>query len=356
MELLDAYPLCVALRTHGCRCATLILAACGRDEGRAQVHDVADPGALYSVLMNLLVRLAEAGLIHGDFNEFNILLTQDDRPILIDFPQMVSTTHPNAAWYFDRDVECVRVFFKRRFGYESRRFPRLAEDVTRRTSLDVEVEASGFARRQQDELERLLAATATNGDEPQDDKGSDEDEDEDEDDEDDEEGGQEHTPREGKDDAEEATPWAQEHVPRSEVRAAQAAAMADAVVVPLVLRTATSTADDKDDNNHINMIDEEEGEGDATNTNRARRPFRNEGASVPSALRPDRDGSSTGASAGASASLDADEIRRRVRQGRVRQERAAATGAARTHTNHSKPHTQRDRRQHNLVRSETDGT
>ncbi len=64
MELIDAFPLC-------------------------QVHDIENPAKLYSDLMNLIVRLACAGLIHGDFNEFNILIKNNDEPILIDFPQMV---------------------------------------------------------------------------------------------------------------------------------------------------------------------------------------------------------------------------------------------------------------------------
>ena len=49
--------------------------------------------------MNLIVRLARAGLIHGDFNEFNLLVTENNEPILIDFPQMVSTSHRNAEMY-----------------------------------------------------------------------------------------------------------------------------------------------------------------------------------------------------------------------------------------------------------------
>lgn len=51
---------------------------------------------LYNDLMDLIVRLGNAGVIHGDFNEFNIMVTDDAKPILIDFPQMVSTSHPNA--------------------------------------------------------------------------------------------------------------------------------------------------------------------------------------------------------------------------------------------------------------------
>lgn len=58
--------------------------------------DVADVEGLYDELMNLIIRFADSGVIHGDFNEFNIMLKEDENPVIIDFPQMVSTLHPNA--------------------------------------------------------------------------------------------------------------------------------------------------------------------------------------------------------------------------------------------------------------------
>ncbi|KFM62779.1 Serine/threonine-protein kinase RIO2, partial [Stegodyphus mimosarum] len=88
-----------------------------------QIHEVEDVPALYDELMNIIVRLANYGLIHCDFNEFNIILDEDDQPTLIDFPQMVSTSHPNAEGYFERDVTCIRTFFQKRFAYESESFP-----------------------------------------------------------------------------------------------------------------------------------------------------------------------------------------------------------------------------------------
>jgi len=46
--------------------------------------------------------LAESGLIHGDFNEFNLLVKKDTEEIIvIDFPQMTSTDHPNADEYVE---------------------------------------------------------------------------------------------------------------------------------------------------------------------------------------------------------------------------------------------------------------
>lgn len=121
MEIVNGYPLC-------------------------NVHDVKDVPQLYSDLMDLIVKLASHGVIHGDFNEFNIMVDDDDKPVLIDFPQMVSTDHENAKMYFDRDVNCVREFFKRRFSYESELYPEFEVDVVREDNLDKEVSVSGFSK------------------------------------------------------------------------------------------------------------------------------------------------------------------------------------------------------------------
>lgn len=63
------------------------------------MHELQDPSALYSEFMELIVKLANHGLIHGDFNEFNLMLDDQDHITMIDFPQMVSTSHPNAEWF-----------------------------------------------------------------------------------------------------------------------------------------------------------------------------------------------------------------------------------------------------------------
>ncbi|XP_006130508.1 serine/threonine-protein kinase RIO2 [Pelodiscus sinensis] len=132
MELVSGYPLC-------------------------QVHQIEDPASVYSELMELIVKLANHGLIHGDFNEFNLLLDSEDQVTMIDFPQMVSTSHPNAEWYFDRDVKCIRDFFKKRFGYESELFPTF-QDIRRECSLDIEIAASGYTKEMQEDDELLYPA------------------------------------------------------------------------------------------------------------------------------------------------------------------------------------------------------
>uniref|UniRef100_A0A1B0GIA6 non-specific serine/threonine protein kinase n=2 Tax=Lutzomyia longipalpis TaxID=7200 RepID=A0A1B0GIA6_LUTLO len=76
------------------------------------VREVENVEALYDDLMELIVSLGNCGVIHGDFNEFNIMVTDEGKPILIDFPQMVSTSHPNAKYFFERDVKGVQELFK----------------------------------------------------------------------------------------------------------------------------------------------------------------------------------------------------------------------------------------------------
>ncbi|XP_020864817.2 serine/threonine-protein kinase RIO2 [Phascolarctos cinereus] len=129
MELINGYPLC-------------------------QVHHIEDPAAVYNEAMELIIKLANHGLIHGDFNEFNLMLDKDDHITMIDFPQMVSTSHPNAEWYFDRDVKCIRDFFIRRFNYESELYPAFG-DIRKEDSLDVEISASGYTKEMQEDDELL---------------------------------------------------------------------------------------------------------------------------------------------------------------------------------------------------------
>ena len=173
MELIDAFPL-------------------------RQIQSVPDPAGLYAELIEVILRLASFGLIHGDFNEFNILIKEnrfphgqgtaydevdndkasqmpdtesvEDRaiptitPVIIDFPQMVSIDHSNAEMYFDRDVGCVKRFFERRFNFVSDVAGPHFADVKKLTAanrgnrLDIEVEASGFSKKMAKELEKYMEA------------------------------------------------------------------------------------------------------------------------------------------------------------------------------------------------------
>ncbi|KAF7306985.1 Tudor domain-containing protein [Mycena indigotica] len=134
MELIDAYPM-------------------------RQIAEVPSPGKLYSTLMDLIVRFAHAGLIHGDFNEFNILIRRETgEPVVIDFPQMVSTSHENAEWqnafaHFSGDDFPLKRFSPRRRRKRQNRFGRF--ENTRRAG------RSQGSKAKQDTRIKLDSAVAT---------------------------------------------------------------------------------------------------------------------------------------------------------------------------------------------------
>ena len=170
-----------------------------------QISTVPDPASLYAELISVILRLANHGLIHGDFNEFNILIketkhTAEDGeesirldPVIIDFPQMVSMEHQNAEMYFDRDVDCIKRFFSRRFHFTSTEPGPFFKDAKKSLSkggfkrLDATVEASGFTKKMIKDLEAALKEQEAEGTRESDIEAleSDSDEDNDEEEEDD---------------------------------------------------------------------------------------------------------------------------------------------------------------------------
>ncbi len=59
-----------------------------------RIDEIKDKNIVYQKLMNFIYKLAQNGLVHGDFNEFNILLNINNIDIVvIDFPQMISIDH-----------------------------------------------------------------------------------------------------------------------------------------------------------------------------------------------------------------------------------------------------------------------
>ncbi|CCK70774.1 protein kinase RIO2 KNAG_0F01060 [Huiozyma naganishii CBS 8797] len=127
---------------------------------------------LYSDLMKFILELGNSGLIHCDFNEFNIMIKDkldgsdpnDTGFIVIDFPQCISIQHQDASFYFQRDVDCIRRFFKKKMKYEPKTdstlldtdgfgdgykypYPDFERDVKRQDNLDELLQASGYTKK-----------------------------------------------------------------------------------------------------------------------------------------------------------------------------------------------------------------
>ena len=77
-----------------------------------------DPATVYADLTTQLNRMVvKAHLVHGDLSPYNVLVLED-RPVLIDVAQAISTDHPQAKELLRRDAANFSRYF-RRLGVET---------------------------------------------------------------------------------------------------------------------------------------------------------------------------------------------------------------------------------------------
>ncbi|WUR04409.1 serine/threonine-protein kinase (RIOK2) [Vairimorpha necatrix] len=74
-----------------------------------------EPEIIYKKMIEFIKDLWDLGFVHGDFNEFNVLV-KDGKIKVIDFPQCLVKTHKQATKYLKRDIECVESYFNKKHG------------------------------------------------------------------------------------------------------------------------------------------------------------------------------------------------------------------------------------------------
>ena len=91
----------------------LVLDADGHPAPRLNDVEMSEELALeyHAMLVNQVVRMLCAGLIHGDLSEYNILVAESG-PVIIDLPQAIDAAgNSNAAEMLERDVTNLRSYF-----------------------------------------------------------------------------------------------------------------------------------------------------------------------------------------------------------------------------------------------------
>ena len=114
---------------------------------------------IFGDCIDILKRLAQHGLIHCDYNEFNLMISSEGDITMIDFPQMVSTNHPNAIELFNRDVNGLYKFFsmKMRYDVPDELIPKLEDIISSELRIDEEIRGCGtFTTEDDEELVRYI--------------------------------------------------------------------------------------------------------------------------------------------------------------------------------------------------------
>ncbi|PSP50962.1 serine protein kinase RIO, partial [Halobacteriales archaeon QH_1_68_42] len=93
----------------------LVMEYLGTDEGRAKrlsEVDIENPETAFEVVREYTRRLYSAGLVHGDFSEYNVVF-HEGQLVVLDLGQAVTVHHPNSREFLERDCENVAAFFGR---------------------------------------------------------------------------------------------------------------------------------------------------------------------------------------------------------------------------------------------------
>ena len=73
------------------------------------------PAVYDEILVNVKKTYQDVNMIHGDLSPYNIILQPNQHILIIDWPQNVSTKHPNAKELIERDIQNVLDFFQRKY-------------------------------------------------------------------------------------------------------------------------------------------------------------------------------------------------------------------------------------------------
>ena len=106
-----------APKAYGCIDGVLLMELITDDEGNVapRLNDVSMSAALalqdHAVVMQFIVRMLCAGLVHGDLSEFNVLVDEFG-PVIIDLPQAVDAAgNNNAQSMLARDVNNISSYY-----------------------------------------------------------------------------------------------------------------------------------------------------------------------------------------------------------------------------------------------------
>jgi RIO kinase 2 len=79
------------------------------------IHELEDPKITLQNILHNIGTAYKYNMINSDLSEYNVLLDSKNNIWIIDWPQVVSRSHPNAADLIKRDVYNIVNFFNRRF-------------------------------------------------------------------------------------------------------------------------------------------------------------------------------------------------------------------------------------------------
>jgi RIO kinase 2 len=102
------------------------------------ISALTNPERVFNEIIDLCVNLLKIGVVHADCTQFNIIINEKDEQItLIDFPQCLKHTDPEAEEKFNHDLNELRKFFELRFNLEIESIPQFKDFLDEIIPVDI---------------------------------------------------------------------------------------------------------------------------------------------------------------------------------------------------------------------------
>jgi RIO kinase 2 len=82
----------------------------------SDIISLEEPFLFLNDILDGIRKSYKAGVIHGDLSEYNVLIDRNTKVWIIDWPQFITSDHPNADEILKRDVGNILHYFKRKHG------------------------------------------------------------------------------------------------------------------------------------------------------------------------------------------------------------------------------------------------
>lgn len=79
------------------------------------IPELSDPKAFMERVLLEVEKCYGAGVVHGDLSEYNVLVARGEKPVLIDWPQWIPSSHPMTSFYLKRDIVNIASFFAKKY-------------------------------------------------------------------------------------------------------------------------------------------------------------------------------------------------------------------------------------------------
>ena len=82
----------------------------------SDIISLEEPEIFLEEILENMKKAYEAGVIHSDLSEYNVLIDEETQVWIIDWPQYISADHPNGDEILERDIGNIAYFFERKHG------------------------------------------------------------------------------------------------------------------------------------------------------------------------------------------------------------------------------------------------